>query len=201
MRRTNRTAVSWLGWPQSLLLLTLSMTLFSFLLIQQLASPSSSPSTYDSPHLSILHSLPPSVPLPLPHPHQPTNYSHSNGLIQQQLLSHLLASKDFVRSLRRSKVIMAWNETARNATHQLQDITRCYLMSQYGRVPHHNLLAMTLRFPDAMIDNDVTLRTCVTPSQTRTVFIELAPMMMLPHAFYTVRLPFSSFPNSSSPDL
>jgi hypothetical protein len=185
MRRTNRSIFS-LGWPQFLLIIIISMAIFSFFLIQPFVSPSpiSTLFPFNSP---VAHSLPPTPP----RARTSTNYSKSNHLIQQQLLSHLLASKDFVRSLRGSKVIMAWNETARRATRQLQDVTRCYLLSQYGQAPHHNLLAMTLKFPKIMIENDATLQTCVTTSDTRTLFIELAPMMMLPHAFYTVPLSLS----------
>lgn len=81
---------------------------------------------------------------------------------------------------------MSRNETAIQAMKELQEITRCYLLSKYGKAHPTNLIAMKIQFPSVMIEANPHLRDCLTSQNTRTVFIELAPMMMLPHAFYTV---------------
>jgi hypothetical protein len=187
MKRGTYRSISSLGWQHCLLILILSMSLFSFFLLQPFSS-SPSPETRATTAVTLTDHA---FPTTLPPPHPFVNYSDSNDLVQQRLLTQMISSKEFVRTLRKSKVIMAWNETAIRATSQLQDITRCYLLSQYGQSSRQNLLALTLKFPRVMIDSDATLKGCVTSSDTQTLFIELAPMMMLPHAFYTV--PFCLF--------
>jgi hypothetical protein len=159
-------------WPQCLLLLIFSLTIFSYFFLNSSLAPTSHP-----------HAVAAAV-LPT------ENFTLANHLLRQSLLRQLSASKEVVKSIRRTKVLMSVNKTARRLTAELQEITRCYLLSQYGRgrgqVPLDQLIAMELAFPQVMIDVDPSLAACVSSGRTRTIFIELAPMMMLPHAFHAV---------------
>jgi hypothetical protein len=175
-----------LPWPQCLLLLIFSLTIFSYFLLNP--SPVALPSQH--PHV-VSFVAPAAVSDQQLRPVPPVeNFTLENDLLRQSLLRQLSASKEVVRSVRRTKVLMSVNETARRLTAELQEITRCYLISQYGRgkgrVPPDQLIAMELAFPQVMIDADPSLAACVSSQRTRTVFIELAPMMMLPHAFHAV---------------
>ncbi len=49
---------------------------------------------------------------------------------------------------------------------------------------------MIIKFPKVMIDSDQSLQICSGKNYTQTIFIELAPMMLLPHAFFTVSVIF-----------
>jgi hypothetical protein len=105
------------------------------------------------------------------------------------LRSEMEKTKSEVRTMRSSKVIMSYNSTAIQLTNKLQDLTRCYLLSSFalsGPKEPYYAIEITLKFPPVLINNDARLRFSSNGTGIQTLYVELVPMLILPHSYHTV---------------
>ena len=72
------------------------------------------------------------------------------------------------------------------AAGKLQETTRCMLSLQYGHLTEPLLVEMKLGFPAVMMDKDELLRSSFINSDGVTLYLELAPMFLLPHSVFSV---------------
>lgn len=111
---------------------------------------------------------------------------------RQELLSKLQNKiadlKATVKDMRVNKrLVMPWNPEAVAMTKQLQAATRCYLQLLHGDINKRIILLLSLQFPDVMLQQHEWLREETEQFQNVSLFVELAPMRLLPHATHTVR--------------
>ena len=132
--------------------------------------------------------------------------SHFN---KTNILDTISKLKERVRKLRSSKkVLMPVDLGAIALTTALQNATRCYLMhtlAEYfptspqksspgttssllsSNQPQQRLnLAIQLKFPLHMIAADIWLHSITEGSGVITLYVELVPPLLLPHAFFTI---------------
>jgi hypothetical protein len=131
--------------------------------------------------------------------HQPMAHTRFNEEKMLQIISIL---KDRVRKLRSSKkVLMPVDPGAVTLTTTLQNATRCYLMhtlpayfptplsaaaiASSNFLPPLNL-AIKLKFPAHMTAIDQWLHSATNGSGIITLYVELAPALLLPHAVFTI---------------
>ena len=121
-------------------------------------------------------------PPPLPPP-PPLTQEYNEPAI----LNKISDLKLEVRKLRSSKkVLMPVDPGAVALTTALQDATRCYLMHNY---PEYHLplnLAIELQFPSHMLSADEWLNASTGGNGIITLYVELAPYLLLPHAVFTI---------------
>jgi hypothetical protein len=92
-----------------------------------------------------------------------------------------------VRKLRSSKkVLMPVDPGAVALTTALQDTTRCYLMHNYPEYHSPLNLAIELQFPSHMLSADEWLNATTGGNGIITLYVELAPYLLLPHAVFTI---------------
>lgn len=105
--------------------------------------------------------------------------------IEFNLLRHINELKALVKEIRSKKVVMPVDPIAINLTTTLQNVTRCYLLSRYGGQNRY-IISMELKFPKVMLDSIQQLQYWTSNTSVLTVFVELAPLTLLPHSFHTV---------------
>lgn len=88
--------------------------------------------------------------------------------------------KELIRTMRQDKVVMSKDPAAIRLTNELQNITRCYLLSQYGVQPYH--VEMIIKFPSVMTDKIEELK---SNDGIRKLLIELAPIEYIPYSVFT----------------
>jgi hypothetical protein len=74
-----------------------------------------------------------------------------------------------------------------DAAKELQDATRCMLSLQYGHLTEPLLVEMKLGFPSVMMEKDQLLRSSFINGDGVNVYLQLAPMALLPHSVFAVR--------------
>ena len=127
---------------------------------------------------------------------------------KSKVLSIILSLKERVRKLRSSKKVkMPVDPEAIELTTLLQNVTRCYLLHtlpeylsggelSMSSFPSSSLsfhssfpplfLAVELKFPRHMIDSDTWLENSTSGLGIITLYVELAPPMLLPHSIFTI---------------
>ena len=75
-------------------------------------------------------------------------------------------------------------------TDRLQEATRCYLRLAYGHLEEPILVKIDLKFPKIMMDSDMFLQSVTERDGVVSLYVELAPMELLPHSVFTVGLLF-----------
>ena len=109
--------------------------------------------------------------------------------VSQLLMNHVNTLKKEVKVLRSEKhLVMPWDPVGLEMTGKLQTATRCYLAQIYGNIDKRIVIAMSLKFPEEMLKAHTWLQSETSASGNLTLLIELAPMSLLPHATFTVRL-------------
>ena len=115
------------------------------------------------------------------------NVTERNALFLQEIDRLKLQTK----AMRHAGVVIPWNKTALTLTRKLQRVTYCYLLSKFNErddeaVPH--IIEMVLQFPPGMVTRDALLKQSSNGTGIRAMYIALAPLNILPHAVFTVRV-------------
>ena len=74
-------------------------------------------------------------------------------------------------------------------TSKLQNATRCYLLISLNESADHqapHVLSIQLQFPACMIEANSWLGNSSSNTGLHTLYVELAPVMLLPCAVYTI---------------
>lgn len=111
----------------------------------------------------------------------------AHTIATDRLLHEVNRLKNVVHDMRiRKKLVMPRDPRALAMTAQLQAATRCYLSMVYGEIDRRMILAMELEFPEEMLAAHQWLRQEQDAGKGHiTLFIETAPMTLLPHATFT----------------
>lgn len=98
----------------------------------------------------------------------------------EKLRTYIEEEKNIIKNMRQSKIVISRDESAIQHTDRLKNLTRCYLLLQYGPPPY--IVEMKLQFPKVMIDRLDTLK---DTNGQKVIVIELAPLEYIPYAVYT----------------
>lgn len=133
------------------------------------------PNLWDNVSVEVTSSIDVAIPQP-----RPVIRNRTKDAIDLEQSINII--KETVRTLRKNRVVMSLNGTAIAMTSKLQNMTRCYLLSQYGPIEPYKV-EMILRFPETMTNKHKQLAVIEGIGK---IVIEMAPLELLPHAVYTV---------------